>query len=114
MNQLLLGASIPFLAGVAIFIRRRRRASLRLLLALPAWMMLGMLWAVAPDIPRLLGMTSLYIKLSRAPWTDIFFGHYTIDQHEASSPLYPLLLVLMMLALLIMAWSELRARERGV
>lgn len=114
MNQLLLGASIPFLVGVAIFIRRRGRASLRMLILLPSSMLLGMLWAVAPDLPRLVGMTALYIKLCRASWTNIFFWHYTIDQLESASPLYAIGLVLMMLTLVFMAWSELREREKAL
>jgi hypothetical protein len=111
MNQLLLGALIPFVVGVVVFVRVGCRASVRFLLVFPATMGLGMLWAVIPDIPRLFGLRDLYYRLNHEPWTDIFFGHYTIDHMEVSSPLYAVGLVVMMLTLLAMAWWELYQRE---
>ena len=112
MNQLVLGASIPFLVAAILYTRRRGRASMGLLAGTPLWMCAFALWAVIPDIPRVLGMPNLYFKLARAPWTDIFLFHYTIDRIEAYSPLYHALLLLMAAALLSAAWREV-ARAEG-
>ncbi|MBN1558559.1 MAG: hypothetical protein JW951_10495 [Lentisphaerae bacterium] len=111
MNQLLLGAAFPFAVGLILYVRRRARASLRLLTVVPAAMAAGALWAVAPDIPRLLGWSGLYLRLARSPWTDIFLFHYTIDRLESDSPLFGLGLVLMAAALSAAAWREMALRE---
>ena len=113
MNQLLLGATIPFVAGLIVYLRRGARASPRTLVVVPVAMVLGALWAVAPDIPRLLGFSSLYHHLARSPWIDVFLFHYTIDRLEIDSPLYSLGLVLMVAALMVAAWREMRILEES-
>jgi hypothetical protein len=115
MHQLLLGASIPFVLALLIYIIRRFRAPLWMLLATPPLMVAGAIWAVMPDIPRMLGMYGLYEKM-QTPLSDIFFWHYTIDRMEATSldPLLPLFnacFVLLPALLLLAAWRELRLRE---
>lgn len=113
MNQLILGAAIPFLVSAMIYAAARCRASMRLLLLCPLFMMAGALWAVIPDVPRVFGMSGLYFRLARAPWTDIFFFHYTIDRAEVDSPLYVVGAVAMACSLLLVAWRELALRERN-
>lgn len=112
MNQLILGAAAPFLVSAILYASARFRASMRWLVLCPLLMIAGALWAVVPDMPRLLGMSSLYSRLARAPWTDIFFFHYTIDRTEIDSPLYVVGAVTMACCLLLAAWRELALRER--
>ncbi|NQT93338.1 MAG: hypothetical protein HQ559_11305 [Lentisphaerae bacterium] len=111
MNQLILGAALPFAVSAAFYCRARFRASMRWLLLCPLSMLAGAAWAVLPDVPRLLGMSGLYFRLSRAPWTDVFFFHYTIDRAEVDSPLYVVGAVVMACCLLLAAWRELALRE---
>lgn len=114
MHQLLLGAALPYLIAAAIYIARRGRASLALLALTPAAMAAGAAWAAAPDLPRLLGMQTLYERLARDPRTNVFFWHYSIDQVEVDSVWYIVPLVLILASLLAAAWRELRMRERGL
>jgi len=113
MNHMLLGAAIPFLVGLIIYIHRGLRISLPALIILPLSMCLTMTWAVAPDLPRLFGLMGLYNRLNIDPRCNIFFWHYSIDKVETSSPIYPLLFVSMWALLLLIAWQELKQRERG-
>jgi hypothetical protein len=114
MNQLLLGASIPFIIGVTIYVARRCRATLTMLILVPLLMGIGSIWAIVPDLPRFIGKTGLYHQLAKDPRCDIFFWHYTIDKHELYSPLYPLAIVLILAALLFAAFRELTLSEREV
>jgi hypothetical protein len=111
MNQLLLGALIPYLVAAAIYLRRGGRASLRFLIVTPAAMAAGALWAVAPDIPRLLGFDGLYHRLAQDPLTDIFLFHRTIDRIECDSPLYSVGIVILMAGLAMAALREMRLLE---
>jgi len=111
MNQLLLGASIPYALGLIVYFARRRRASLAGLVLWPLLMALSMLWAVAPDIPRLLGMQDLYMRYVHDPRCDIFYWHYTIDMAETDSSWYVIPFTLLFASLLFIAWNELRHRE---
>jgi len=112
MNQLLLGALLPF-AGMAVwYARRGRRASLGMLLLTPLLMALGALYAVAPDLPRLAGRMDLYYRLADDPRTNIFLWHYAIDRIEVDSSLYHAALVLTFLLLIGAAWRELYLAER--
>lgn len=113
MNQLLLGASIPFAIACVWYCCRRFRAGFVMLVMTPLWMLIGALWAVAPDLPRLFGRHALYDRLSRDPRMDIFFWHYTIDQMESDSSLYHVGLIVMGILLLAAAWRELRIKEEG-
>jgi len=112
MNHMLLGALIPFLAAIAVYTWRGFRASIPLLIITPVFMTMTMTWAVAPDLPRLFGMTDLYYTLMREPRCDIFFWHYSIDKIETASAWYPALFVLMWALLLFAAWRELFLREK--
>lgn len=111
MNQVLLGIFIPYTVTLLIYTAKRFRCSMSMLILSPVAMLVFALWAIAPDIPRVLGFDSLYDKLSRNPRCDIFFFHYTIDNMEINSPWYSAVFVLVLLSILFAAWRELRTRE---
>lgn len=113
MHQFLLGMLFPFVAGIAVYASRRFRASVFMLVLFPLLMALFGLWAVAPDVPRALGMMDLYTRLATDPRMNMFFWHYTIDLHETDSSLYAIPFVLIWASLLFVAWRELRLRERA-
>ena len=114
MNQIVLGASIPFIFFLLVYIFRRMRAGFGWLISAPLAMAAGAIWAVVPDLPRLFGNYALYKTWMHAPWTDIFFWHYTID-HIESPNLAPwgAGFVLIALALLWIAWRELQRAENS-
>ena len=111
MNQVVMGAAIPFVIAAVIYAHRRGRAGMAMLIGTPIWMGAVAVWAVIPDIPRVLHMHSLYLHLARAPWTDIFLFHYTIDRIESYSPVYHALFLVMAAALIAAAWRELACAE---
>lgn len=112
MNHLLAGALIPFAVAAVVYLARGCRASLRFLLLTPLAMFLGAVWAVIPDLPRIIGWHTMDRRLaSTQPWIDIFVWHYTINSHETPSPWYSVGFVVMMAALLAVAWRELRRME---
>ncbi len=112
MNQLLLGASFPFAAAVVYYLFKKCRASFRALLLFPSLMLLSMLWAIAPDLPRLFGHRDLYYRLATDPRCNIFYWHYSIDLAETDSPLYALGFALIAACMLLAVWREIRAEER--
>ncbi len=119
MHQLILGAAIPLVLAIAVYLARHCRAPLWLLVLTPTAMAISALWAVAPDIPRMIGWQSLYMKLAQNPRCDIFFWHYTIDQIEgarldAMAPLFNAIFALLVAALLAVAWRELKIREEEI
>lgn len=116
MNQIFLGASIPFCLLAAIFALRRGRIGFRFLFLAPFFMAAGALWAIAPDIPRVLGvwmpgMRALYDRLALDPRMNVFFWHYTIDQIETDTLPYHIGVALMAFALLAAAWATVRRIE---
>jgi hypothetical protein len=113
MNQLLIGAAFPFSIALIVYLARRARAGVAALVLTPLAMGLCALWAVVPDLPRLLGMHDLYFRLANDPRTNMFFWHYSIDRIEIDSSLYHAGLLLMACGLLAAAWRELYLRERS-
>jgi hypothetical protein len=113
VHQLLLGASVPYVIGLAAYLLRRRRVPFAALLLWPLSMALSMLWAVAPDIPRVLGNGRLYARLAFEPRCDIFYWHYSIDLTESDSPWFVVPFALVWASLLFIAWRELRLAEAG-
>lgn len=111
MNHLMVGALFPFLVAAVLYARRRCRASLTALLVTPAMMVLCATWAVLPDLPRTFGLANYDATVSANPFIDIFFWHYTINQHESASPWYAVVFVLMVLCLFGAAWRELSLLE---
>lgn len=111
MNQVVMGATLPFMVAAVIYLARRGRIGLPWLTLTPLAMIAGALWAVVPDLPRLLGMHDLYTKMAHDPRTDIFMWHYTIDRFEKDSPLFLIGFGAMTLGLIVTAWRVLRRRE---
>ena len=95
LNQLLIGASFPFAVALLLYIVRRGRASWAMLIWFPVLTVASAVWAIVPDIPRFLGMSNLYLRLSHDPRCDLFYWHYTIDLAEHDSPLYAVGFMLM-------------------
>ncbi len=91
MNHVLYGASIPFVIGILLYLRRRGRATPVMLILVPLSMAFMAAWAVAPDIPRMLGHQELYWRLAQNPHSDIFLWHYSLDQMETSPAWYSVL-----------------------
>ena len=83
-----------------------------MLILWPLLTLAGMLWAIIPDIPRLLGNNDLYFQMAGDPRCDVFFWHYTIDLHETESPWHTAAFVLILTTLLFVAWRELATREK--
>lgn len=118
MHQPLFGASIPVIIAMLIYSKNKRRASLHMLVCTPALMLVCAVWAVIPDIPRLVGFSSLYYKMQSSPWANIFFLHQWIDTIEAAwfdacTPLFNTLFIIIVTLPLITAWRELALRERA-
>jgi hypothetical protein len=111
MNQILLGAAIPFAILFLWYAINKFRASLLTLIMAPFWMTLGAIWATLPDIPRVLGYYNLYWKMSTNPRSDIFFWHYTIDKIETDSSLYHVGVLILGMLLIAAAWRELKIAE---
>lgn len=112
MNHLVLGASIPFAVGAVIFFVRGMRAGFVTLLLTPVLMAGFALWALVPDVPRVLGWMDLYHRLDKDPRCNVFLWHHSIDKVETASPWYAMLLVAMLVSLLFVAWRELCRAER--
>jgi len=117
MHQLILGAATPLVLAIVVYLAHRCRAPFWLLVLTPAAMVLCALWAVLPDLPRLIGLQSLYRRLAQNPRCDIFFWHYSIDKVEAArldamTPLFNTVFALLVATLLAAAWRELRLAER--
>ncbi len=85
-----------------------------MLILTPLSMVACATWAVIPDMPRLLGLTDLYLRLANDPRIDLFFWHYTIDRIEQYDARFNLLFAVMLLTLQAVAWRELRLREKGL
>jgi len=114
-DQLALGALLPFIWGGILYLRHRHEnRSWWFFVLWPGFMAAGALWAVVPDLPRLVGAQSLYLRLSRLPICDIFFGHYTIDQIEFDSPIFVVAWFAMAYAVIAAALDALiRAEKQG-
>ena len=111
MNHVLIGSAVPFVVALVVFALRGGRFGVPALLVTPAAMLLGALWAVVPDIPRIAGMYDVYLDLMQSPRADIFFWHHTLDRIESGSPWYAAGVAALYAALILLAWNELRRRE---
>ncbi|MEI8138322.1 MAG: hypothetical protein WCI03_00485 [bacterium] len=111
MNHSLLGASFPFAIALIWYLIRHCRASFAMLIITPLAMAICGVWASIPDLPRLVGWHSLYMKLSMDPRINIFFWHYTIDQIETDSSWYAAGIFLLGMAVMLAALRELKIRE---
>lgn len=113
MNHIFLGSAIPFAIALVVYLLRRGRTSFTYWLLTPIAMAAGATWASLPDIPRLLRMHDLYMRMAEDQRSDIFFWHYSIDRVESDTPLYLITVAAMAACLLFGAWRELRRRETG-
>lgn len=111
MNHIFLGSAVPFLIAMIIFLLRRGRTNATYWVLTPLAMAMGAAWACLPDVPRLLGMYDLYMRMAEDPHSDIFFWHYSIDRVETDTPLYLVTVAGMAICLLIGIWREVRLRE---
>ena len=116
MTHIFIGTLIPFLIAAILYVRRRGRASLPLLIWTPFCMLLGATGAILPDIPRLLGRVNLYFDLRHNPRMDIFFWHHTIDLVEGESVWYSTgmtaAVAVLLGCLVLAAWRELYLSEK--
>ena len=112
MNHLVIGAAIPYIIATAVYVSRGCRAGLSFLLGVPVFLALGSLWAVVPDLPRLIGRMDLYRRWSFDPRMNVFFFHHAIDSFESYSPVWLVLFMLMIGSLLAAAWRELYLAEK--
>mgnify|MGYP006306872107 CR=1 FL=1 len=112
MNHIVIGASIPYLISLAVYLGRGCRASIAFLLGVPVFLAMGSLWAIVPDMPRLFGRMDLYREWAFDPRMNVFFFHHAIDSIEGYSPVWLVLFVLMVGSLLAAAWRELRRIEK--
>lgn len=113
MNHLFIGAVVPLLAGALCYMVLKFRAPLWLLVLVPAAMAISMLWAVAPDLPRLFGMHDLYMKLYLDPASDLFYWHYSIDLVESDSNGWAVGLAAIVILMHAAALGELHRLEKG-
>ena len=111
MDHVFPAVLIPFALAALVYFARRRRAGLPLLIGTPAAMCLCALWAEVPDLPRLVGLHDLYLRLRADPRMDIFLWHYTIDQRDAGSRWYTVGVVILAAALFAAVLRELFREE---
>lgn len=113
MNQFVLGAVFPFMIGLVRYVRHGCRASFRALVWTPLAMAACGIWAVAPDLPRLVGWQTLYRRLADNPYANICFFHTAIDRIEVETPLYAVALIVLCAGPLLAAWREVALREQN-
>ncbi len=113
MNHALLGASFPFTIALGWYLMRHCRASMTMLIITPLAMAACGLWASVPDLPRLIGLHSLYLKLSMDPRINIFFWHYTLDQIETESSWYAVGVLGLGMVMMLVALRELKKQEEA-
>jgi uncharacterized membrane protein YwaF len=111
LNHVFFGALLPFVVAAIVYAANGFRASRRGLIMAPAFLALGAIWALAPDLPRFLGMHDLYLRLMADPRTNIFYFHHFIDLVETDTPYYNVAMVTIVVALFAAAWRELRRTE---
>lgn len=114
MIHALVASALPLAVFFAAWWRHGRRTSARALVLLVVASMVSSAWAVAPDLPRLWGNLVLYVDLHHHPLCNWWWGHCAIDARDEidSSMWFPLLFVLLAMAVVVVAWRELAQRER--
>jgi hypothetical protein len=113
--HVLVASALPLAIFFAVWWLRGRRVTVRGLLLLALGCALSGVWAVIPDTPRLWGDLEYYVELHHRSYCDAWWFHCTIDRRDDidSSMLFPVLFVLATVAVLAVAWLELRKRERA-
>ena len=113
MIHVLLASTLPLAVFFAAWWRRGRRTSVRALIALPLACLVSGAWAVTPDLPRLWGDLEWYVDLHHRSYSNVWWGHCAIDARDDidSSMAYPVLFVLVTIAVFAVGWRELARRE---
>lgn len=91
MNHVFYGATIPFVIGAILYIRRGGRATPAMLAWIPLAMAFMALWAVIPDLPRLLGTAGIHVPIALDLHSDLFLWHASLDGVETSAEWYAIL-----------------------
>lgn len=114
MIHVLLASALPLAGFLIAWWRRGRRTSARALVLLALGCLVSGAWAVVPDMPRLWGDLEYYVELHHRSYCNAWWLHCAIDARDDidSSMLFPSLFVLAALAVLGIAWRELRLIER--
>jgi hypothetical protein len=114
VNHVVVGALLPLLVCVAIYVRAGGRAGPRLLVLGPLAMLISGGWAIVPDLPRLAGQMERYVAWHHTSYCDVFWGHCWIDRHPALEdwPYYPVVAMVLGALVFAAAWRELRKLER--
>lgn len=116
MHQPLFGAIFPVIIAAILFCTRGKRASLAMLIVTPVAMLGCAVWAVMPDLPKLLGQMDLYYRMHNTAWSNLFFLHLWIDAIEDTwfdpyTPIFNSLFTIIVALPMIAAWYELHQRE---
>lgn len=113
MIHVLLASTLPLAIFFALWLRAGRRTTPRALIALPLACLVSGVWAVVPDLPRLWGDLPLYVDMHHKPYCNVFWGHCAIDRRDDidNSMLFPVLFVLVTIAVFTIGWRELARRE---
>ncbi len=114
MIHLLLASALPLAIFFVSWWRNGRRTTARALVLLALGCMASSAWAVVPDMPRLWGDLEWYVDLHHRSYCNAWWLHCAIDRRDDidSSMLFPSLFVLAALAVMGVAWRELRRLER--
>ena len=131
MIHVLLASTLPLAVFFAAWWRRGRRTSVRALIVaalaagctvvlkpsevapLPLACLVSGAWAVTPDLPRLWGDLEWYVDLHHRSYCNVWWGHCAIDARDDidSSMAFPVLFVLVTIAVFAVGWRELARRE---
>jgi hypothetical protein len=79
VNEVLVGAALPFVVWLAIYLARGARAGWKLLVLGPLAMLVSGVVAVIPDLPRLLHDNDRYFAWHKSDWCNLAWGHCWID-----------------------------------
>lgn len=114
MIHALVASALPLAVFFVVWALRGRRVTVRGLLLLAVACAASSAWAVIPDMPRLWGDLPYYVALHHRSYCDVWWFHCAIDRRNDidSSMLFPVLFVGAAVAVLAVAWLELRRRER--
>jgi len=117
MHQPLFGAIFPVIIAAILYSKRGMRASLPMLVLTPIAMLACSLWAVVPDLPKLIRHMDLYYRLHDSAWSNIFFLHIWIDAIEGTwlepyNPIFNALFTIIIALPMLAAWRELHLREQ--
>jgi hypothetical protein len=114
VNEVLVGAALPLLVCVAIYLAHRGRAGWKLLVFGPLAMLVSGVIGVIPDLPRMFGHVDLYYRWHHSSWCNLCWGHCWIDARPRLDdwPGWPVVGILTGAMVLAAAYRELVLAER--